>query len=167
MERIGIGPGIISTGSPPNGPLITYTISSPVNIAAGIPIRFELANIVNTNTAGNAAISITTKDINGVIIDGPTSSSAYPIRQISNGDIADNVITSNKIVNGAVTIAKMSLDNIYTIWDGGRYGRDIQLRVHTKMGNDPDIRGIVGNTGGTPGQPAVAVSGNNVYVVWI
>jgi hypothetical protein len=167
IERVGIGPGIISTGSGPNGPVLTYTISSPVSIAAGIPIRFELANIVNTNTAGNAAISITTKDTNGAVIDGPTNSVAYPIRQIASGDIADNAITTNKIANGAVTSAKMSQDNIYTAWDAGRLGRDITLKVHAKMAYDPDTRGITGKTRGTAGQPAIAVSGNNVYVVWV
>ena len=77
-------------------------------IAAGIPIRFELANIVNTNTASNTVDSITTKDTNGAVIDGPTNSVAYPIRQITSGDIADNAITTNKIANRAVSPDKIS-----------------------------------------------------------
>jgi hypothetical protein len=34
------------------------------------------------------------------------------------------------------------------------------------MAYDPAAKVISGNTRGTAGQPAIAVSGNNVYVVW-
>jgi hypothetical protein len=159
IERSGIGPGIISTVNGPNGPLLTYTISSPVTVAAGIPIRLELANIVNANTAGNTVISITTKDTNGAVIDGPTNSVAYPIRQIASGDIADNAITTNKIANGAVSPDKISQNNVYTAWASG----DIYLKPSKRM---YVYDGFIDVSNDAGREPAIAVSGNNVYVVW-
>jgi LVIVD repeat len=145
-----IGPGVISS----SGSVVNYTLSSPVTIAAGTSIRLELANIVNTNAAGNTAISITTISTNGVVIDGPTNSVAYPIKQIGSADIA----------NGAVTSAKVSEDNIYTAWE---VGKNTLLRIHSRMGYDPAPQSVNSPSRFTAAGPAIAASGNNVYISWL
>ena len=102
IEKSGIGEGAILTSNSPNGPMVTYTVTSPVNIAAGIPIRFELANIQNANTAGNTHISITSKSPTN-IIDGPTSSTTT-LKQIATADIANGAVTRSKIAQNSVQI---------------------------------------------------------------
>jgi hypothetical protein len=109
IETAGIGTGTISR----TGNTVIYTVSSPANVGANTPIRLELANIVNTNAGQTASISITTKANNGNIIDGPTTAST-PIKNISNLDIADNAVTSQKIGDGQVTAAELSTALMYT-----------------------------------------------------
>jgi hypothetical protein len=69
VERIGIGAGTLSA----SGTVLTYTVSSPVSIPAGIPIRLEFANIIHPGIPGAFPVTITTKGTFN-IIDGPTSS---------------------------------------------------------------------------------------------
>jgi hypothetical protein len=109
IETAGIGTGTISR----TGNTVIYTVGSPSNVGANTPIRLELANIVNTNAGQTASISITTKANNGNIIDGPTTAST-PIKNISNLDIADNAVTSQKIGDGQVTAAELSTALMYT-----------------------------------------------------
>jgi hypothetical protein len=61
VERAGIGAGGLSA----SGTTLTYTISSPVRIAAGTPIRLELATISHPATPGTYSISITTYNNKG------------------------------------------------------------------------------------------------------
>jgi hypothetical protein len=56
IERSGIGPGSLSA----SGTTLTYTVSSPVSVPAGTPIRLELANIIHPITPGTHLVTITT-----------------------------------------------------------------------------------------------------------
>jgi hypothetical protein len=94
VEREGIGPGTATK----TGPLqITYTVTNPVNIPPGTTIRLELSTIDNPPDAGASyQVKVTTKRPAGTTIDGPTFSTAYKIKQVGTGDIADGAITSTK-----------------------------------------------------------------------
>jgi len=97
IERNGIGAGVLSA----SGTTLTYTVTSPVSIAAGIPIRFELSNIIHPGTPGAYSISITTKTSLGTTIDGPTVGSSSVV-QIGTSAIANGAVTTQKLANGAV-----------------------------------------------------------------
>ena len=73
IERSGIGAGSLSL----SGTTLTYSITSPVSIPSGTPIRLELAGLIQPSTPGPYTITITTKDSAGNIIDGPTTHSTY------------------------------------------------------------------------------------------
>jgi hypothetical protein len=80
-----------------SGQTITYTINNAVNVPAGTKIKLEFANIHNPqNPSTSYQVTVTTRDATNAIIDGPSQSSTYTIRQIDTNDIADNAITSTK-----------------------------------------------------------------------
>jgi hypothetical protein len=102
-EADGIGPGTASK----SGQTVTYTVTNPVNVAAGTKIRLEFANINNPlNPSANYQVTVTTRDASNTIIDGPTQSTAYTIKQIGNNAIANNAITTPKIADNSITSTK-------------------------------------------------------------
>jgi len=100
------------------GNTLTYDVSTPVTISAGTFVRLEISGMKNPSTTGAFNASITTKDISGTTIDGPSSTNVYNIKQISTTEIADNAITTTKIApasvntdditTGAVTSSKIA-----------------------------------------------------------
>jgi hypothetical protein len=92
-EAEGIGAGTASK----SGQTITYTVTNAVNVPAGTKIRLEFANINNPMNPSSAyQVTVTTRNAANAIIDGPSPSSAYTIKQIGVNAIADNSITSTK-----------------------------------------------------------------------
>jgi hypothetical protein len=92
-EAEGIGPGTASK----SGQTITYTVTNAVNVPAGTKIRLEFANINNPlNPSASYKVTVTTRNAANAIIDGPTQSTAYTMKQIGVNAIADNSITSTK-----------------------------------------------------------------------
>jgi subtilisin len=92
-EAEGIGPGTASK----SGQTITYTVTNAVNVPAGTKIRLEFANINNPlSPSSNYKVTVTTRDSANAVIDGPTQSTAYSIKQIGKNVIADGHITSTK-----------------------------------------------------------------------
>jgi hypothetical protein len=92
-EAEGIGPGTASK----SGQTITYTVNNAVSIPAGTKIRLEFANINNPlQVSSNYKVTVTTRDAANAIIDGPSQSAAYTIKQIGTSAIADGHITSSK-----------------------------------------------------------------------
>jgi len=85
VERSGIGSGSVS---PPSNSTLIYTLSNPVNVPAGTLIRLEIGRIVNSNIAGSFRASISTEDSIGNVIDGPTLSSSFRIKDITGDDIS-------------------------------------------------------------------------------
>jgi hypothetical protein len=95
IEATGIGPGTISAGA--GGNTLAYTVTNAVNVPANTNIRIQIANANNPSNPGESlTVSITTRDSTNAIIDGPTSTNAYNIKQIGTGQIADGAITSSK-----------------------------------------------------------------------
>ena len=92
IERAGIGPGAITIIQN----ALVYIVNSPVNVPANTPIRLELSNIINKVYARDSSVTITTKDINGTVIDGPTTT-AVPLKQIGYDDLDANTVDSSKI----------------------------------------------------------------------
>jgi hypothetical protein len=101
--------GTVSRGVGPAQTTITYTVTNPVNVPAGTKIRLEFANINNPVSPGASyKVVVITTNPALVIIDGPTESTAYTIKQIGVNAIADGHITTSKIADGAVTTPKIA-----------------------------------------------------------
>jgi hypothetical protein len=151
IERVGIGGGTLLK----SGSSITYDVTTPVSIPAGTFIRLEIFGIKNPNNPSTTfTATITTRDSGGNLIDGPSQTNVYTVKQIGTNDIADNSITD----------AKLSLDSVYTVWRDSTPGNEEILYKRNTISFDPDID--LSNTAGSSSGPAVAASGNNVYVVW-
>lgn len=105
LEVDGIRTG---TSSSVLGQTVTLTLDSSEQKKAGSIIRVEYSNIVNpTSTSNSYQVTVTTRDNNGAIIDGPTPTSAYTIKQIGTSEIADNAIvpsTNEKV--GPITLVQ-------------------------------------------------------------
>jgi hypothetical protein len=71
-KTYGIGAGTVARA----GQVITYTVTAPVAISAGIPIYIELAGLTNGTPAGSYTTSVTTQTAAAATIDGPTTSNA-------------------------------------------------------------------------------------------
>jgi hypothetical protein len=93
IEKVGIGGGTLTKV----GSTLTYEVTTPVSIPAGTFIRLEIVNVKNpSNPSTTFTATITTRDSGGAIIDGPSSTNVYSLRQIGTNDIADSSITSSK-----------------------------------------------------------------------
>jgi hypothetical protein len=79
IERVGIGAGTISGSNVSGVPKLTYTVTTPVSVAAGTTVRLEAPKIF-ANQPGNWFATIATKGATGNVIDGPTQSPRFPIR---------------------------------------------------------------------------------------
>jgi hypothetical protein len=93
IERVGIGGGTLLK----SGSSITYDVTTPVSIPAGTFIKLEMFGLkypINPSTAFTA--TITTRDSGGNLIDGPSQTNVYTMKQIGTSDIADNSITSTE-----------------------------------------------------------------------
>ena len=149
-EAEGIGPGTASK----SGQTITYTVTNAVNVPVGTKIRLEFANINNPiQVSASYAVTVTTRNAANAIIDGPSQSTAYTIKQIGVNAIADNAITD----------AKLALDSVYTVWSDLTPGNEILYERQT-ISFDPIAD--LSNNAGSSVNPAIAASGNNVYLVW-
>jgi hypothetical protein len=94
IEVQGIGAGSIIN----SGTTVTYVVTSPVSIPAGTNIRLEFGNIINPSSPSNGyTVTVTTRNSANGIIDGPTVSFTYTIKQIQSNDIANSAITSEKV----------------------------------------------------------------------
>lgn len=133
-------------------------------------IRIEIANANNPPVPSNSlAVTVTTRDSANNIIDGPSPTNAYNIKQIGTAEIADGAVTTTKIVGNAVTETNLSLDSVYTVWQDNTPGNFKTLYKRSTISFDPTgilSATVVGSPFINSGSPAVAASGNNVYVVW-
>jgi len=75
-KNYGITAGSVALSGCPGACLLTYTVTSAVAVAAGIPIYIEVSGMTNTPTAGTYSTSITTKTAAPATIDGPTASNS-------------------------------------------------------------------------------------------
>jgi hypothetical protein len=125
IERSGIGGGILSA---PSTTTLIYTVNNPVIVHAGTTIRLEIGRIMNSGTAGSFKVSIATeRSTTPIIIDGPTLSTSFPIKDIGTNDIAANSVTGSKITDNSVTGSKIT-DNSVTgskIADNSITGQDL------------------------------------------
>src|SRR5580765_497368 len=87
LVRSGIGQGLLSASS---SSTLIYTVSNPVIVAAGTTIKLEIGRIINSNTAGIFRVGISTEDTVPTVIDGPTLSWSFKIREITGNDVSPN-----------------------------------------------------------------------------
>jgi hypothetical protein len=105
LERTGItGPATVTK----SGTTVTLDLNTPVNVPAGTLVRFEMVDISNPPNPANYKISVQTRNPSNVVIDGPSLSPAYTIRQVSSSMIANGAVSSAKIADGAVSPTDVS-----------------------------------------------------------
>lgn len=104
IERSGIGSGSLSSSCSISGCDLKYTVSSPVSVPAGTTIRLEIPRIVNPNTAGSFKVAISTEA--QVILDGPTQSPSFPIKDITGNDISPTFMIRKTLHDDAAGNAK-------------------------------------------------------------
>ena len=68
---------------------------------------------MNQINALTSAVTITTKGINGAIIDGPTAR-FIPLKQLGTESIANNAITNTKVASNSITSEKITDGNVGT-----------------------------------------------------
>jgi hypothetical protein len=78
-KNYGIGAGAVARV----GQTITYTVSGPVPVAAGIPIYIEFSGLTNGSPAGAYTTSITTQTAVPGTIDGPTTSPSVNLAAVN------------------------------------------------------------------------------------
>jgi hypothetical protein len=101
IERSGIGSGSLSAPSCSISSCeLKYTVSSPVSVPAGTTIRLEIGRIVNSDTAGSFKVGISTEA--QVILDGPTQSPSFPIKDITGNDVSPNFMVQKILKDDTV-----------------------------------------------------------------
>lgn len=136
LERSGIGSGSISvTNNTPTDSIITYTVKNSESVPAGNFISLEIPRII-ANVAGNFQATITTKNTDGGIIDGPTLSSKFLISDVDTTAIADNSITGQDL-STSFTIRKTLHDD--AIGHAQGWNPDTSTRAYAI--SDSDISG--------------------------
>jgi len=136
LERSGIGSGSISvTNNPATHSMITYTVKNPESVPADTFIKLEIPRII-ANVAGNFQATITTKNTDGGIIDGPTLSSKFLISDVDTTAIADNSITGQDL-STSLTIRKTLHDD--AIGHARGWNPDTSTRAYAV--SDSDISG--------------------------
>ena len=136
LERSGIGSGSISvTNNPSTDSIITYTVKNPESVPAGTFIILEIPRII-ANVAGNFQATITTKNTDGGIIDGPTLSSKFLISDVDTTAIADNSITGQDL-STSFTIRKTLHDDAI----GHAHGWNPNTSTRAYAISDSDISG--------------------------
>ncbi|MGA9841429.1 MAG: sialidase family protein [Nitrososphaeraceae archaeon] len=129
-----------------------YTYTSGL---ASSPLILPVGNTHTTST------DLSTSNRDG----GTISSTSSPSKPIDRRDIAGNAITNSMIANNAVPTAKLSRDAVHLVWDD--FSPDSEILYRTNAG-DVFARSAdnLSTNAGVSDEPAIAVSGNNVYVVW-
>ena len=136
LERSGIHSGSISvTNNPATDSIITYTVNNTESVPAGTFIRLEIPRII-ANVAGNFQATITTKNTDGGIIDGPTLSSKFLISDVGTTAIADNSITGQDL-STSFTIRKTLHDDAI----GHAHGWNPDTSTRAYGISDSDISG--------------------------
>src|SRR3989475_12222265 len=100
IEVSGIGSGSLTI----SGQTLTYTIASPVSVAAGKQIKLMFGNIKNGATTSNT-VAISTID-GGVPIDSGTGT--FTLTQIANAMIAPSAVTNSKLATNSVSSSKIT-----------------------------------------------------------
>jgi hypothetical protein len=120
IKRSGIGSGSLSA---PSSTTLIYTVSNPVSVPAGTTITMEIARIINSDTAGDFQVSIATEDTTPIIIDDPTDSYSFPVKDITGNDVSPNFMIRKTLLDDSVGNAKgwnpSGATNLFTISDSG------------------------------------------------
>lgn len=96
VKNYGVPAGTVARA----GQVITYTVTTPVAVAANVPIYLELGANTNSSTVGGYTTSVQTQTAASAVIDGPTTSNTV------------NLAATNTAVT--VTVAKSTTFTIDT-----------------------------------------------------
>ena len=110
-------------------------MKNPESVPGGTFIILEIPRII-ANVAGNFQATITTKNTDGGIIDGPTLSSKFLISDVDTTAIADNAITGQDL-STSFTIRKTLHDDAI----GHAHGWNPNTSTRAYAISDSDISG--------------------------
>jgi len=79
VKNFGVPAGTVARA----GQTITYTVTTPVSVAAGLPIYLEFSGMTNGSPVGPYTTNITTANVTPATIDGPTTSSTVTLAATS------------------------------------------------------------------------------------
>ncbi len=75
VKNYGVPAGTVARA----GQVITYTVTTPVAVAANVPIYIEFGALTNGGTTGSYTTSVNTQTAGSVTIDGPTNTNAVTL----------------------------------------------------------------------------------------
>lgn len=113
----GISAGTISVA----GQVVTYTVTIPVPVPSGTNITIELSSIINATVVGSYAVTVTTRNAVGTIIDGPTTSLSFTLIPAAASSIEISGITDPITAGTASDVTMTARDpygNIATSYTG-------------------------------------------------
>ena len=117
------------------------------------------SGIVNPTTPDNYQVIVTTRYDNGAVIDGPTPTLAYTVKQMGIEELADHSVMAAKI------------DRISMVWsDFTTEFSDFLYRKNWDMNFQPSIGDLSDNQGGSD-SPVIALGSmvltpDSTHVVW-
>lgn len=98
IQRSGIGDGFLTASS---STTLIYNVRNPVIVPAGTTIKLEIGRIINSNRADVFQVGISTEDAVPNVIDGPTLSWSFRIKDITGNDISPNFMIRKTLKDDA------------------------------------------------------------------
>jgi hypothetical protein len=105
----GIGAGTVSL----SGTTLTYTVTSPATVAAGLPVYISFTGLTNTSTAGSYTSTVTTKA--GATTEDSATTAAVTFGSSSTGvtvTVGQTLTFTNNTPSFSLVVDPTSLDNI-------------------------------------------------------
>ncbi|MEA2510373.1 MAG: hypothetical protein QOG21_2455 [Actinomycetota bacterium] len=162
-KTYGIGAGTVARV----GQVITYTVTAPVAIAAGIPIYIELSGLTNGTPAGSYTTSVATQTAGAVAIDGPTTSNAV----VYGGNNTAVTVTIDKSLTFTVDTTAFELDMDPSLPALADQSQAVGITVQTNANSgytlavNDNAAGLISAASGTPTIADVS-SSKATSVVW-
>lgn len=104
VEVAGLNPGTFSV----SGQVLTYTVTSEVNVPGNQEVRIIAGSIKNGTSTAASTLTVKTKNAVGVTIEGPAVSNSFTLIKVNAGMLANNSVNSTKIVDGSITTADLA-----------------------------------------------------------
>ncbi|MGC1184909.1 MAG: hypothetical protein WBA31_07130 [Candidatus Dormiibacterota bacterium] len=161
VAAYGIGAGTVAR----SGNTITYTVTTPAAVAAGIPILLEFGG--NTNmAAGSYTTAITTKTSAAVAIDGPTNTPSVTFAATSTAETI--VVTQSLTFTLNNTAFTLTMDPSLASLADQTNTSTLTVLTNANSGYTVTVadsaNGLSSSSAGNPTIPGVAASGT--FVSW-
>jgi hypothetical protein len=161
-RNYGIGAGTVTR----SGQTITYTVTSAVTVAAGIPVYLEFAGLTNSSTGGSYTTAITTQTVTPTTIDSGTT----PAVTLATNNTAATVSVA-KSLTFTVNTTAFELDMDPSLAALADQTATVGLTVQTNANSGytlsvaDNATGLQSSSTGNPAIPRVS-SGKSTSVAW-
>ncbi len=161
-KNYGIGAGSVGI----SGQTITYTVTTPTTVTAGVSIYLEFAGLTNPSVAASYTTSITTKDSVAATIDGPTVSNAVTMAA-TNTAISATVAKSTTFTVDT-TAFTLALDPSLPALADQSQAVGLSVLTNANSGYTLTVGDSTGLRGASAGNPVIpaASTGKGTSVVW-